>query len=452
MRRRYSKRELVNKKYRILDDLGEGGMGVVVLVEPIHGKGRYALKYCSEEDEEGARRFAREVRAMKRVNHPNVITVLDADLDHTPPYFVMPLAEHSLAKEIAALSSDHTAALATFLQICDGVEAIHASVGPHRDLKPLNTLRLKDGTVAVSDFGLVKFDPRDTTTLTRASISMGTPAYMAPEMLRHGGTKDADERVDVYALGAMLYEFLTGDTPPPAQLSELPPPLAHIITKAMAPLVAERYATVAEFAGAVRRVQRMNQRGKDPRRILIELRTTAITAFIDQESWDEESTGLLLQAVRGLLGEPHVLRDEFDRIPTELLAAAAPRLPDAMADALDAYCAALAETAGGMNFVYAEDVATMMSRVLKSARRPDVKANAIRAALIAAVDLRRYAAMDKLESMIRGIKRDETAIAVAAMLRREGNRFAVVAQAYRSGELHRLIRDVVDEVLAPEVD
>ena len=383
---------------------------------------------------------------MKLVDHPNVMRILDENVDYDPPYFVMPRALGSLADETSQLSQDHDAALAAFLQVCDGVEAVHAAVGPHRDLKPSNALRMSDGSVVVSDFGLIKIDPRDTTALTRTSVYMGTEGYMAPEQRRRGGTKNADNRVDVYALGAFLSELLTGEPPPPVDMSNVPPPLAHVITRAMAQLLSNRYATVAELAAAVRNVQRLRKAGKDPRRVVRDARKAATAAFVNADDWDHDATKLLLQAMRGLLPEPHGLRDEFDLIPIELLQAAAKTLPDALVDALDAYCSALDETVSGMAWSYAEDVADRMMAVMKRARRADVKANAVRATLIAAHDLGRFAALDTLAAMVLWIKQAETARAVADMFRREATRVAPHMERLKKGDPHPFVADVLDEI------
>lgn len=448
----FVKGDLVNRRYRVLKQLGAGGMGAVVLVERVRGRGQFALKYCTEADDEGVRRFAREVRAMKRVDHPNVIKILEDDVDHDPPYFVMPVAKGSLSDELEALSADQDAALVAFLQVCDGVEAIHTAVGPHRDLKPSNALRLSDDTVVVSDFGLIKIDPRDTTSLTRTSVLMGTEGYMAPEQRRRGGTKNADGRVDVYALGAFLSELLTGEPPPPVDMSEMSPALAHIIRKAMSQLLTERYPSVADLAAAVRNLQRLKQVGKDPRRVVIDARVAAAKAFVSADEWDADAAQLMCQALRGLRDEPRALTDEFELIPPDLLAAVATQLPSAMTDSLDAYGDALNEIASSMAWSYAETVADRMFGLMKVTKDPDVRARAVRATLIAASDLGRFAALDTFEKMLRYIKKDATARAVAAVLRDEAKRFARHTDRFRDGDLHTLIRDVVDELRAQKDD
>src|SRR5262245_12112406 len=125
---RYKPKAVINATYRVIRKLGSGGMGAVLLVERVADGEEFALKYCTATDNDALRRFAREVRAMERVSHPNVVPVLDSDLDHVPPYFVMPVAEGSLDQEIPALSTNHEAALEAFLGLCDGVVAVHESI------------------------------------------------------------------------------------------------------------------------------------------------------------------------------------------------------------------------------------------------------------------------------------------------------------------------------------
>ena len=123
-----------------------------------------------------------------------------------------------------------------------------------------------------------------------------------------------------------------------------------------------------------------------------------------------------------------------------------------MTDSLDAYGDALNEIASSMAWSYAETVADRMFGLMKVTKDPDVRARAVRATLIAASDLGRFAALDTFEKMLRYIKKDATARAVAAVLRDEAKRFARHTDRFRDGDLHTLIRDVVDELRAQKDD
>lgn len=432
--------------YRMLGKLGSGGMGAVLEVESLSEGERYALKYCTEDDEISVRRFAREVRAMERVAHPNVVPVLGRDLDNDPPFFLMPIANGSLDAEIPTLSEDHEAALEAFLQLCAGVKAVHESIGPHRDLKPYNALRMDDGTVAVSDFGLVKIDPRDTTVLTRTAALLGTDLYMAPEQRMPGGARDADCSVDVYSLGATLYHLLTGKFPAVIDTSELNPMLGRIVRKATS-LPRERYDSVDALMTAVTDHLRLMRSPTDPLGVFSDRLKNVKDRLAKRGKYSLREVGLLMDAVRGLLEDEDTLLEEFDGIPDVILEKAAKRAPDPLTDALDAYCRALDARVGWRGFSYAEAVADRMRLVARHTDTPGVVAQAVRATLIAAVDLNRFAAMDTLELVLADVTDDDAAKAVADVLRDEADRFSGQAERYRRSSLHPHLRDVVRESL-----
>jgi eukaryotic-like serine/threonine-protein kinase len=139
--------DVIDGDYLVTAQLGRGGMGHVVKVVDADST-EYALKYCSDTDPEQRKRFAREVRVMQGISQPNVIRVLGENLKHDPPYFLMPVAEASLADELLHDGATESRALSAIRQICEGVRAIHNAGATRRDLKPLNALRMGDGTIA----------------------------------------------------------------------------------------------------------------------------------------------------------------------------------------------------------------------------------------------------------------------------------------------------------------
>ena len=196
--------------YRIDGELGSGGIGTVYKAEAPDGA-TVALKLLhGEGDEESRSRFARE--ATIRIEHPNVIRVIDSG--QTPggePYLVMELLEgEPLAARIKRGPISPSDAVKMALQVCRGLEAAHARGVVHRDLKPDNIFCCKDGSFKLLDFGIAHLTSRETR-VTETGIIVGTPWYLAPEQAQ--GDRDLDERVDVWALGAVLYEALTGKTP-----------------------------------------------------------------------------------------------------------------------------------------------------------------------------------------------------------------------------------------------
>jgi Tol biopolymer transport system component/predicted Ser/Thr protein kinase len=182
--------------YKIEARLGAGGMGEVYRAVDTRLKRTVAIKVAKENFGE---RFEREARAIAALNHPNICTLYDVG----PNYLVMELIEGRPLKGPLALDQ----ALQYAAQICDALDAAHRKGITHRDLKPGNILVTKQG-IKLLDFGLARMAPGENDpTLTHAGDVMGTPAYMAPEQ-REG--KPADARTDIYALGCVLYEMLTG--------------------------------------------------------------------------------------------------------------------------------------------------------------------------------------------------------------------------------------------------
>ena len=178
-----------------------------------------AIKLLAENlagDESFRQRFVREARLAAGVSHPNVVSVYDAGEEAGRPYIVMECVEGETLAEVLErrkrLPPDEAVGLA--LQACRGLEDAHAAGLVHRDVKPQNFLLGRDGTLKVADFGIAR--AAEATALTQAGTILGTAAYLAPEQ---AASEDVTPAADVYALGAVLYELLTGR--PPYELESL---------------------------------------------------------------------------------------------------------------------------------------------------------------------------------------------------------------------------------------
>ncbi|HKJ55912.1 MAG TPA: serine/threonine-protein kinase, partial [Nitriliruptoraceae bacterium] len=204
---------LVADRYRITDRLGRGGMAVVyeahdeVLDRPV------AVKVLADhllDDDRSIDRFEREARAAAGLNHPNVVAVHDASSDGDTHYLVMELVQgESLAHRLKAggpMEVDE--ALVVGDAVAAALAAAHARQIVHRDVKPSNILLTDDGQVKVTDFGIAR---AVATAATQTAVVMGSVPYIAPEQL--DGRSGADPRSDLYALGCVLYECLTGRPP-----------------------------------------------------------------------------------------------------------------------------------------------------------------------------------------------------------------------------------------------
>lgn len=205
--------------YRLVRELGRGGMGVVYLAERADGayEQSVALKVLppSLRSDALAKRFLLERRILARLEHPGVARLLDAGVaEHGEPYFVLEYVDgEPLTRWCDARRLSVTERLQLFLRVCEGVQYAHGRLIVHRDLKPSNILVTWEGEVKLLDFGIAKLladGEAEATALTRTGARPYTPGYAAPEQLRGEAVTVA---TDVYALGVVLYELLTGRRP-----------------------------------------------------------------------------------------------------------------------------------------------------------------------------------------------------------------------------------------------
>jgi len=216
--------------YRILAPLGQGGMARVYKARQENLDREVAVKVLPPwfaADQNFVRRFNQEAKLVARLSHPNIVTVHDASEYRGHLYIVMQLVDGGTLKQrldqlhAQGRTMDFLEAAPLFIQLASALDYAHTQGVIHRDVKPVNVLLDSAGRPILSDFGIAKVLQDNREQLTRPGAGVGTPEYMSPEQCQ-GGTVDG--RADIYALGVMLYEALTGRTP---FLGDNYPALAH---------------------------------------------------------------------------------------------------------------------------------------------------------------------------------------------------------------------------------
>jgi tRNA A-37 threonylcarbamoyl transferase component Bud32 len=241
-------------RYEILEVLGRGGMGVVYKARQPGLDRAVALKVLSPRlaaDPDFVDRFGREAKALARLSHPNIVAVHDCGVESGMPYLVMELVDGvSLRRLLAERRLPPEEAMGIVPQLCAALEAAHQQGVVHRDIKPENILIDAKGRVKVADFGLAMVLGIGASRLTQTHAVMGTPHYMAPEQVEN--PKTVDHRADIYSMGVVFYEMLTGELPlgafpRPSEKAKVHHRLDEIVLRALAKEPERRYQKASEL-------------------------------------------------------------------------------------------------------------------------------------------------------------------------------------------------------------
>ena len=236
--------------FNLYDEIGSGGYGNVYksarVIDGKAGEIIYAVKKLKKNlDENAIERFKREVRILKILNHPNIIKVITENLECDEPFYVMPLYKQSLKGILDELKDDYERLKLIFNSLFNGIEYLHNEGVYHRDLKPENILINADSDLVINDFGLGLKVDSNTTRLTKTGMYMGTFYYMSPEQLNDA--KHIDHRTDIYSIGKILFECLTGEIGINVDVNKIPKGLRYVVRKCLMNNPDERFQKVSEL-------------------------------------------------------------------------------------------------------------------------------------------------------------------------------------------------------------
>ena len=299
--------------YQVLGELGRGGMGVVYRAFQIKENRPVALKMLlggSHAGYEDRARFKAEAEAVRRLEHPNIVRVYDIGSHENRPFFSLEFVDGGTLDDKMNGEPQSPEQSAEWIAcLARAVDHAHSQGVVHRDLKPANVLVTKEGVLKITDFGLAKQLDGVGPTLTRSGAIMGTPCYMAPEQAA-GRTKEVGPPTDIYALGAMLYELLTGRPPflgnneidtiqqvvrnepsPPSRIRHgIPQAIEAITLKCLEKSPAKRYASAETLAADL-----------DSFRAGRPVSAPAVTFWQHARSWSRQRKSWLRPALAGAI-------------------------------------------------------------------------------------------------------------------------------------------------------
>jgi serine/threonine protein kinase len=254
----------------ILELIGQGGMGLVYKARQPKLDRFVALKILPQSlasDPTFTERFTREGRVLAKLNHPNIVTVHDFGQANGFFYLLMEFVNGvNLRQAMQAGRFTPAQALALVPDICEALQYAHTQGILHRDIKPENILLDTNGRIKIADFGIAKLlgEPKTAGTLTSSGAAIGTPHYMAPEQIEHPA--EVDHRADIYSLGVVLYELLTGELPlgrfpPPSEKTPLNPGVDAFVLRALEKQREKRYQSAREVKT---QVESLGSAGHEP--------------------------------------------------------------------------------------------------------------------------------------------------------------------------------------------
>lgn len=360
-------------EYEFGEIIGTGGFGEVLEAKRLEDDWLCAIKrLLSSNDEDDQKRFKREVRMQTQLRHRNVVQIIKYSLEDDPPWFVMPRALFNLKEYLNNNKGEDE--LWIFYQIAAGLKHAHDNGVIHRDLKPKNVLFFRDQDnrlyVSLSDFGLGRFVSRDSTSLTKTNIPMGTIEYMAPE--QYTDAKNVDSKADIYAIGKILYEILTGEVPfPEINYSKVSSKFVYIIQKACQNNPDKRYSNIEEMVNDLVIVTRKEKLLTKPAETI----RNEMQLILEEKDFTTLRTKNLARLLLENIGDNVVLNKILPKLPDPILQSLIKNHISTLSTVLEAFDEAVR---GHLPFKYCDVVANFYEKVFYWTDSNEVKTMILR--------------------------------------------------------------------------
>ena len=352
--------------------IGQGGFCKILQAERERDGLECVIKQpIDASDEDAVSRFKREVRIMEKLQHKNIVPILASDLEANPPWYAMPMAMTSLGQILQETHGESE--IWIFEEVLQAIGYAHSEGILHRDIKPSNILIFQDNDYrrysCVADFGIGRFVNRDTVTLTQTDLGIGSFPYMAPEQATNA--RDVDERADIFSLGKLLYQILTGalpTTPLDFNHSSLPRKFVPMIQKATQGTSDARYQTVASLVDALRDLSNAEEDYTNP--------SEKVKALIASIESADTVMPLLISELAVVLtsntSDGDMLMNVFPTIRGELLQSLANQEFSALKLTLQEYDTQIAST--GLRFEYCDTIADFYAELFGVVEDYEVRA------------------------------------------------------------------------------
>lgn len=391
--------DIIDNKYKVISVLNtSGGMGEILEVHEIFNEENiYALKYSKTTDDSLLDRFRREVRIMEEfVGNSKVVQIIDHNLKHSPPYFVMPKYVNGDLNTLSSeLRSDFEMQERVFLSMADCIHELHIAGKHHRDIKPANFLRTEKG-IAVSDLGLGT-DILSSTCATMSHQWGGTREFMPPEFFEDQGFKNASKQSDIFMLGKSYYNLLTGKNPQYIDESSLEIAMLYLIERCCEQDPSKRYKSIAELKQGI----------VDTFDILLDRLNpieNARSIFSDIETLLSDNKYKPEQITKFIEKAKHINEEEFFSIicnaPSSFYSVlSSDEFESELQIYLQIYEKAIKQERF-LPFEYAENIAKRMERIFYMSKHPKIKAKSLEIAIYNANRMNRFAAMSTCTEII----------------------------------------------------